>query len=307
MNHGVTRPPPPPTTHPHTRTHAHTPVRRNRRPTCRTPARTCWCPAATTAWCASGTCATAAAAAAAPCGSRARCSWVSAAAAARGRHGRSGGGGGGMGPRRRQRAACCGRCWGARLCSSTRTRAHAHTHTHTRTHTLSNNSATHSNNARSRLAQHAGHTEGLTHICARGNGTHLISNAKDQTIKLWDVRAALSPAQAAAAARQRPRIPRWDYRWEDWPGGCSVLFGARPGRETKTCLRSACARMCSCRPRRGLCTQLRSLVWSVAPLAARQCTAAACSLRKACCCCLWCVCVCVCVCVRVCACVCVCV
>eukprot|EP00878_Enallax_costatus_P018481 GHUV01019456.1.p1 GENE.GHUV01019456.1~~GHUV01019456.1.p1 ORF type:complete len:369 (+),score=74.08 GHUV01019456.1:1185-2291(+) len=62
-----------------------------------------------------------------------------------------------------------------------------------------------------------GHTEGITHICPKGDGYHLISNSKDQTIKLWDVRAALKPAAAAVAAERRPAIPRWDYRWEEYP------------------------------------------------------------------------------------------
>lgn len=55
-------------------------------------------------------------------------------------------------------------------------------------------------------------------MCPKGDGLHLISNCKDQTIKLWDTRAAVSPTQAAAAGRNRPRIPHWDYRWEDYPG-----------------------------------------------------------------------------------------
>jgi WD repeat-containing protein 23 len=55
-------------------------------------------------------------------------------------------------------------------------------------------------------------------VSPKGDGHHLISNCKDQTVKLWDTRRAVTPAQAAAAARNAPRIPRWDYRWEDYPG-----------------------------------------------------------------------------------------
>lgn len=33
-----------------------------------------------------------------------------------------------------------------------------------------------------------GHTEGVTHVSARGDGIHLISNAKDSTVRLWDLR-----------------------------------------------------------------------------------------------------------------------
>jgi WD40 repeat protein len=33
-----------------------------------------------------------------------------------------------------------------------------------------------------------GHVEGLTHIDSRGDGRYLITNGKDQCIKLWDMR-----------------------------------------------------------------------------------------------------------------------
>lgn len=33
-----------------------------------------------------------------------------------------------------------------------------------------------------------GHTEGVTHVSARGDGRHLISNGKDSTLRVWDVR-----------------------------------------------------------------------------------------------------------------------
>lgn len=79
-----------------------------------------------------------------------------------------------------------------------------------------------------------GHTEGVTHIDSKGDGRYLISNAKDQTvgfwtqlglrvprsdtayihiacpacrsrcvqIRLWDVRAARSPREAARLSRK---------------------------------------------------------------------------------------------------------
>jgi WD40 repeat protein len=68
----------------------------------------------------------------------------------------------------------------------------------------------------------AGHTEGITHLCPKGDGHHLISNSKDQTVKLWDVRKALSQSAAIEQARQRPQIPHWDYRWEEYPGVCKT-------------------------------------------------------------------------------------
>jgi len=48
--------------------------------------------------------------------------------------------------------------------------------------------------------------------------SYLISNAKDQTAKLWDVRAMRTPSQA----RDLPpaSFPRqsFDYRWQPYPG-----------------------------------------------------------------------------------------
>lgn len=50
---------------------------------------------------------------------------------------------------------------------------------------------------------------------------------RTQSAKLWDVRAAVSAAAAAAAVRERPPVPRFDYRWEEWPAvGCDVRHPA---------------------------------------------------------------------------------
>ena len=38
-----------------------------------------------------------------------------------------------------------------------------------------------------------GHTEGVTHLDARGDGRYLLSNAKDQTARLWDIRKVPAP------------------------------------------------------------------------------------------------------------------
>jgi WD repeat-containing protein 23 len=40
----------------------------------------------------------------------------------------------------------------------------------------------------------AGHLDGITFIDSRGDGRHLITNSKDQTIKLWDIRKFSSEA-----------------------------------------------------------------------------------------------------------------
>jgi WD repeat-containing protein 23 len=39
-----------------------------------------------------------------------------------------------------------------------------------------------------------GHLEGITFIDSRGDGRYFISNGKDQTIKLWDIRKMSSNA-----------------------------------------------------------------------------------------------------------------
>lgn len=39
-----------------------------------------------------------------------------------------------------------------------------------------------------------GHLEGITFIDSRGDGRYLISNGKDQTTKLWDIRKMSSNA-----------------------------------------------------------------------------------------------------------------
>lgn len=62
-----------------------------------------------------------------------------------------------------------------------------------------------------------GHLAGLTYLDGRGDGVTLLSNAKDQTAKLWDIRSAARPSR-----RQPPRID-FDYRWNRWPRAASGL------------------------------------------------------------------------------------
>jgi DDB1- and CUL4-associated factor 11 len=38
-----------------------------------------------------------------------------------------------------------------------------------------------------------GHTDGLTYVDSKGDGRYVLSNSKDQTTKLWDLRKVLSP------------------------------------------------------------------------------------------------------------------
>ncbi|WOH01635.1 hypothetical protein DCAR_0521019 [Daucus carota subsp. sativus] len=58
-----------------------------------------------------------------------------------------------------------------------------------------------------------GHLEGVTYLDSRGDGRYLISNGKDQTIKLWDIRKMSSNSNCRPIFRKY----EWDYRWMDYP------------------------------------------------------------------------------------------
>ncbi|KAK9288345.1 hypothetical protein L1049_016798 [Liquidambar formosana] len=58
-----------------------------------------------------------------------------------------------------------------------------------------------------------GHIEGITFLDSRGDGRYFISNGKDQTTKLWDIRKMTSKP----ACRPRCRDDEWDYRWMEYP------------------------------------------------------------------------------------------
>jgi WD repeat-containing protein 23 len=67
-----------------------------------------------------------------------------------------------------------------------------------------------------------GHIEGLTYIDSKGDGRYILSNGKDQSMKLWDLRMVMSPKDFG---RVKPRSqsvqPRFDYRMgrydeDDW-------------------------------------------------------------------------------------------
>ncbi|KAB0793266.1 hypothetical protein PPYR_12886 [Photinus pyralis] len=62
----------------------------------------------------------------------------------------------------------------------------------------------------------AGHRDGITFIDSRGDGRHLISNSKDQSIKLWDVRV-FSAQSAAENTLRAVHDQTWDYRWQEVP------------------------------------------------------------------------------------------
>ena len=52
-----------------------------------------------------------------------------------------------------------------------------------------------------------GHTEGITHIDPKGDGRHLISNSKDQSVKLWDLRSMMDP-KAFERDMRTARLPK---------------------------------------------------------------------------------------------------
>ncbi|GER30184.1 transducin family protein / WD-40 repeat family protein [Striga asiatica] len=58
-----------------------------------------------------------------------------------------------------------------------------------------------------------GHLEGITFINSRGDGRYLISNGKDQALKLWDIRKMSSNVNYTP----RRRYEEWDYRWMEYP------------------------------------------------------------------------------------------
>ncbi|XP_054787125.1 LEC14B homolog [Prosopis cineraria] len=57
-----------------------------------------------------------------------------------------------------------------------------------------------------------GHLQGITFIDSRGDGRYLISNGKDQTTKLWDIRKMSSNVMNPGLQDED-----WDYRWMDYP------------------------------------------------------------------------------------------
>ncbi|KZC04742.1 DDB1- and CUL4-associated factor 11 [Dufourea novaeangliae] len=58
--------------------------------------------------------------------------------------------------------------------------------------------------------------DGITYIDPRGDGRYLITNSKDQTIKLWDVRA-FSDNNGELNTRMAVANQNWDYRWQRVP------------------------------------------------------------------------------------------
>ncbi|UYV81187.1 hypothetical protein LAZ67_20000261 [Cordylochernes scorpioides] len=88
----------------------------------------------------------------------------------------------------------------------------------------------------------AGHLDGITYVDSKGDGRYLITNSKDQTIKLWDIRA-FSPSNLVEGVSQSPPTwlvaqvekramasSNWDYRWQSVPRKfCQGVKNKLPG------------------------------------------------------------------------------
>lgn len=63
-----------------------------------------------------------------------------------------------------------------------------------------------------------GHYDGITYIDSRGDGRHILSNSKDQSIKIWDLR---NPSPTGSDKNNRNvGLYNWDYRWDKVPKNC---------------------------------------------------------------------------------------
>lgn len=62
----------------------------------------------------------------------------------------------------------------------------------------------------------AGHIDGITYVDPRGDGRHLITNSKDQSIKLWDIRK-FSDMDTVEGGKKAVANQKWDYRWQKVP------------------------------------------------------------------------------------------
>lgn len=62
-----------------------------------------------------------------------------------------------------------------------------------------------------------GHVEGLTYIDSKGDGRYILSNGKDQSMKLWDLRMAYSTERFTELnPLQHTSHSDFDYRWGDY-------------------------------------------------------------------------------------------
>lgn len=75
-----------------------------------------------------------------------------------------------------------------------------------------------------------GHTEGLTYVDSKGDGRYVLSNGKDQTMKLWDLRKMM-PTEKASTLDPSRYTTSFDYRfmaydeteYQPHPHDCSLV------------------------------------------------------------------------------------
>lgn len=76
-----------------------------------------------------------------------------------------------------------------------------------------------------------GHTEGVTYVSPKGDGRYCISNSKDQSLRLWDLRMMRSSADVDRWSHIDYNLRNWDYRYMPYrppryqahPEDCSVM------------------------------------------------------------------------------------
>ncbi|KAJ5111096.1 hypothetical protein N7532_001631 [Penicillium argentinense] len=64
-----------------------------------------------------------------------------------------------------------------------------------------------------------GHTEGITYVDSKGDGRYVLSNGKDQTMKLWDLRKMMTTVDFDRIDAIR-YTTGFDYRFEPYPDDC---------------------------------------------------------------------------------------
>ncbi|TDL28344.1 WD40 repeat-like protein [Rickenella mellea] len=76
-----------------------------------------------------------------------------------------------------------------------------------------------------------GHTEGITYVSAKGDGRYIISNGKDQAVRLWDLRKMRTNNELEAVESKHFGVSGYDYRYGNYrkpryhahPQDCSVM------------------------------------------------------------------------------------